>query len=170
MSMWLDLKGPISADTVYDDSNNLLAKDVAFTLPGLEFETAELQAMGSMDVPVIGRINNMELSITKIGMDNGLRKLNKLEKQNLEFRWVQEVVDSEGGITQEGCKAFVRTMPTSTPEFGVEVGSNIEGECTYSATRIRIVIGGEEWLVVDRLAGVLQVNGTDYMSTINSLL
>ena len=41
MGKWLDIKGPVVADTVYAD-NTLVAKDVAFTLPGLEFMTADV--------------------------------------------------------------------------------------------------------------------------------
>lgn len=47
--------------------------------------------MGNMTVPLIGLLENMELSITKIGVDNGLRRMNRLEKQSFEFRWVQNV-------------------------------------------------------------------------------
>ena len=74
MAKWLDIKGPVVADTVYADST-LVAKDVAFTLPGIEFLTADVQAMGNMTVPLIGLLENMELSITKIGVDNGLRRM-----------------------------------------------------------------------------------------------
>ena len=77
MAKWLDIKGPVVADTVYADST-LVAKDVAFTLPGIEFLTADVQAMGNMTVPLIGLLENMELSITKIGVDNGLRRMNRL--------------------------------------------------------------------------------------------
>lgn len=108
MAKWLDIKGPVVADTVYADST-LVAKDVAFTLPGIEFLTADVQAMGNMTVPLIGLLENMELSITKIGVDNGLRRMNRLEKQSFEFRWVQNVVKSDGSTATEGCKAFVRT-------------------------------------------------------------
>lgn len=59
MAKWLDIKGPVVADTVYADST-LVAKDVAFTLPGIEFLTADVQAMGNMTVPLIGLLENME--------------------------------------------------------------------------------------------------------------
>ena len=103
MAKWLDIKGPVVADTVYADST-LVAKDVAFTLPGIEFLTADVQAMGNMTVPLIGLLENMELSITKIGVDNGLRRMNRLEKQSFEFRWVQNVVKSDGSTATEGCR------------------------------------------------------------------
>lgn len=164
-----DIKGPVVADTVYVDKQ-LVARDVAFTLPGVEFLTADVQAMGNMTVPLVGLLENMELSITKIGLDDGLKKLNKLESQNLEFRWVQNVVKTDGSQNVEGCKAFVRTLPSATPEIGVEVGSAPEEEITYNVTRLQIYIDGHEYLTVDRLAGILRVNGKDYMNEINNLL
>lgn len=169
MANFQDIKGPVMADTVYSDGQ-LVAKDTAFTLPGLEFVTADVQAMGNMTVPLIGLLENMELAITKIGIDKGLSRMTRLEKQNFEFRWVQNVVESDGSTTVEGCKAFVRTMPGTTAELGIEVGSATEGENTYNVTRMQIYAGGKEILLVDRLSSILRVNGKDYMKQINSLL
>ena len=164
-----DIKSAVVADSVYADKV-LVARDVSFTLPGIEFQTADVQAMGTMSVPLIGLLENMELSITKIGMDKGLSRMNRLEKQNFEFRWVQDVVKSDGSIKTEGCKAFVRTMPGSIPEMGVEVGSATEHENTYNVTRIQIYANGEEILLVDRLSQILRIDGKDYMAKIRNLL
>ena len=169
MAKWLDIKGPVVADTVYADGV-LVAKDTSFTLPGIEFMTADVQAMGNMSVPLIGLLENMELAITKIGIDNGLGRMNRLEKQNFEFRWVQNVVKSDGSTSTEGCKAFVRTMPGAFPEIGVEMGSAPEQENTYNVTRMQIYANGEEIMCVDRLSQILRINGKDYMKNIVSLL
>lgn len=169
MAQWLDIKGPVVADTVYADGT-LVAKDVAFTLPGIEFLTADVQAMGNMSVPLVGLLENMELAITKIGMDNGLSRMNSLKKQNFEFRWVQNVVKNDGSFSTEGCKAFVRTMPGTFPETGVEIGSAPEHENTYNVTRMQVYANGEEILCVDRLSQILRINGEDYMSKITNLL
>lgn len=169
MSKWLDIKGPVVADTVYAD-NLLVARDVSFTLPGIEFMTADVQAMGNMSVPLIGLLENMEMTITKIGIDNGLSRMNRLEKQNFEFRWVQNVVKADGSTNVESCKAFVRTMPGSFPETGVEVGSASEQENTYNVTRMQIYANGTEIVCVDRLSQILRINGKDYMSKISSML
>lgn len=169
MATWLDIKGPVVADTVYAD-DVLVAKDTSFTLPGLEFMTADVQAMGNMTVPLIGLLENMELAITKIGIDNGLGRMNRLEKQNFEFRWVQNVVKSDGSTSVEGCKAFVRTMPGSISELGVEVANASENENTYNVTRMQVYANGVEIMCVDRLSQILRVNGVDYMSKTNNLL
>ena len=169
MATWLDIKGPVVADSVYADGT-LVAKDTAFTLPGIEFVTADVQAMGNLAVPLIGLLENMELAITKVGLDKGYSRMNRLEKQNFEFRWVQNVVKSDGSSSVEGCKAFVRTMPSAISEIGVEVGGSSEQENTYNVTRIQIYVAGEEILCVDRLNQILKVNGKDYMTQIKNLL
>lgn len=169
MATWLDIKGPVVADTVYDDGV-LVAKDTGFTLPGIGFLTATVKAMGDMDVPLIGLLENMQLSITKIGIDMGLSHMNRLKKQNFEFRWVQNVVKADGSTSVEGCKAFVRTMPGNFPETGVEVGNTSEQENTYNVTRMQIFANGVEIVCVDRLSQILRINGEDYMSKINNLL
>lgn len=168
--MWLDLKGAVVADTVYE-GGVLVAKDTSFTLPAISLMTADINAMGTMSVPIVGLLENMELSITKIGEDKGLGRMSKLEKRSFEFRWVQNVVKSNGSTSAEGCKAFVRTFPpTALPGIGVEVGAASENELTYSVTRVQIFVGGYEYLLVDRLAQKLQIDGKDYMTDVNKLL
>ena len=152
--MWLDLKGAVVADTVYD-SGVLTAKDTSFTLPAISQMTADLNAMGTMTVPIVGLLENLELSITKIGEDKGLGKMSKLDKHS----------------SPEGCKAFVRTFPpTALPGIGAEIGSASENELTYTANRVQIFVGGYEYLLVDRLSQILRIDGKDYMSDINKLL
>lgn len=169
MAKWLDIKSAVVADTVYSD-NQLVAKDTSFTLPGIEFLNADVQAMGNMTVALVGLLENMELAITKIGIDKGLSRMNRLQKQNFEFRWVQNVVKSDGSVSVEGCKAFVRTTPGSVPGIGVEVGSATENENTYNVTRMQIYANGVEIVCVDRLAQILRIDGVDYMKKINNLL
>lgn len=169
MATWQDIKGGVVADSVYDNKV-LVAKDTSFTLPGLEFQTATVQAMGNMDVAMIGLLENMQLAITKIGIDKGLGRMNRLQKHDFEFRWVQNVVKADGSVTVEGCKAFVRTTPGSMPEIGVEIGNASEAENTYNVTRMQVYAGGVEILCVDRLTQTLRVDGVDYMKQINNLL
>lgn len=169
MANFLEKKGPVVADSVYCD-NQLVAQDVGFTLPGIVFLTADVQAMGNLSVPLVGLMENMELAITSIGIDKGFSRMNRLEKQNFEFRWVQNVVKADGSSDVEGCKAFVRVMPASTPEIGIEVGSAPENENTFTVTRMQIYANGVEIVCVDRLSQILRINGKDYMAKIRNLL
>lgn len=170
MNKWKDVNGPIVADTVYDDGQ-LVGRDVSFTLPGINFLTADIPAMGNLSVPLIGLMENMEASVTSVGVDRGLGKLSRLDKHNLEFRWVQTVIKSDGSQANVGCKAFLRTLPPgSLPELGVEVGNATEAENTYNVTRQQIFADGYEVMCVDRLAHVLRIDGKDYYKDIENLL
>ncbi len=165
----MDINGAIVADTVYVD-DELVAKDVEVTLPGMEFATADVNAMGTMSVPIYGQLNNMQMSIKKIGYDEGLSKINRLESKKIECRWVQTIIKSDGTVKEVGCKAFVRTLPAAIPEQAVAPGSVPELENTLTVTRSQLYIDGKESYCVDRLNGVLRIDGVDYYERYKSML
>ena len=111
-NLWLDLKGPILADTVYI-GGTLVAKDVTISLPAVTPVTADFKAMGTYTAPILGQIEAMEASITKIGIDLGLRNMMKLESKTIEIRWAQDVKQADGSTKTEGCKAcLLYTSPS----------------------------------------------------------
>jgi hypothetical protein len=116
-NLWLDLKGPILADTVYVDGV-LAAKDVTIALPPVNLVTADFKAMGTYTAPLPGQIEAMEASITKIGIDLGLRSLVKLTSKTIEIRWAQDVKLSDGSTKTEGCKAFLRCVSKVNADLG----------------------------------------------------
>lgn len=166
---WVDMNGPILADTVYVN-NALAARDVKFSFSGADFKTVTMSAMGDMTVPLPGLFDNMDLTITKIGVDMGLGSMNGLEKQNIELRFAQTKIEADGTAKQAGCKAFFRTLPSGIPGFDVEVGNAAEVPLKYNVTRAQLYADGKEVFCVDRLAGVLRYNGKDYMTSVNNLL
>ena len=122
--------GPVVADTVYSDGA-LVARDTSITLPEVTPMTADLQAMGTMSMPIWQLVENMETAITKIGADKGLRNLIKPDMKPLEFRWVQTVTDANGNTKNVGCKAFIKGIPNSTLESARIDGAN-ELRCLFS--------------------------------------
>ena len=117
-NLWLDLKGPILADTVYI-GGTIVAKDVTISLPAVTPVTADFKAMGTYTAPILGQIEAMEASITKIGIDLGLRNMMKLESKTIEIRWAQDVKQADGSTKTEGCKAFLRCVSKDPrPERG----------------------------------------------------
>lgn len=165
---FMNICGPVVANTAYVN-NRLVAKDVSVTLPEVTPTTADLQAMGTMSLPIWQLIENLELSITKIGVDLGLRDMLKPESLPLELRWVQTVTDANGNVKNVGCKAFMRGIPNKLPEIALEVGEASENECTFMLTRYQVFADGSELFLIDRLAGILRIAGKDY-NTISSML
>ena len=164
----LDNKNAVLADTCYCD-NQLSAKDVSVTLPAVNFLTAEVNAMGTMDV-ILPLIEAMEASITKIGIDTGLGRMLTPVKHSYEFRWAQNVLKADGTTAPEGCKAFITGVPKGVPSTGLEIGSNIENEISIGCTRYQLFVGGKEILCIDRLSQILRINGKDYYKDIAKLL
>ena len=167
--MWLDLKGPILADTVYIDGV-LVAKDVSISLPSVNPVTADFKAMGTLTMPILGQIEAMETAITKIGIDNGLRKMVKLESVTLECRWAQDVKTSDGSTKTEGCKAFLRVVPKTIPGINLDPGSTSEGEISFATSRYQLFVDGREYWLIDQLNQIMRIDGVDYCKGIRSLL
>lgn len=166
----MDKKAGVIANSLYVE-DALAAKDIRFTLPEVLMQTADVQAMGTLSLPLIGLLENMELSITEVGLSVNSAKINKLEKQTFEFRWVQEKIADDGSVKMEGCKAFIRTAPgTGIPGVAVENGSVTELEGSYNVTRYQLYVDGEEVILVDRISGILKINGVDYYDQVKSLI
>jgi phage tail tube protein FII len=169
MAGWIDLTGAVEANTVYSEGQ-LVAKDVTINLPAITPVTADFKAMGTLSLPIIGQLESMEFSVTKIGVDHGLSKLLKLQVKTIECRWVQNVISADGAEKMEGCKAFLRVVPKSIPGIGLEVGKIPENDITAEVTRYQVFVGGQELWLIDRLAQILRIDGVDYYQPIKSLL
>ncbi len=167
--MFVPINGPVVADTVYCE-NKLVARDVAATLPEVTPMTADLQAMGTLSLPIWQLLEHMETSLTKIGVDLGLAALIKPDMKSIEFRWVQTVTDASGNTKNVGCKAFVKGIPNKIPGVGLEIGSPIEGEVTIATTRYGLFVDGVEICLIDKLSGICRIYGKDYAGDIGSML
>ena len=165
----LDLKNAVLADKCYCD-NTLAAEDVSVNLPAVNFLTSDVNAMGTMSVVLAGLIEDMEASITKIGVDVGLGSMLTPEKHSFEFRWAQNVLATNGVTKPEGCKAFLTAVPKGIPATDLEIGSNIESEISLAVSRYQLYAAGKEILCIDRLAKICRINGKDYYSQIASVL
>lgn len=169
MAGWVDLRGPIIANTVYSEGA-LVARDATVSLPSVTPSTGDYKAMGTMSLPLLGQLESMEASITKVGVDLGLARLVKFQSMSLEFRWVQNTVKSDGLMKPENCKAFIRGVPKTIPGLSIEPGSSSENEVTFEVLRYQLFVANEELWLIDRLSQILRILGTDYYSDINSFL
>ena len=166
---FVDIYGCVVANTVYSDGE-LVAKDVELTLPAVTPIMAEIEANGTMSVPMWNRLENMELAITKVGVDKNSAKLNSPDKKTIEIRFVQNVTDASGVTKPKGGKAFCTCTPNSIAGFGLAVGEGSANETTHTVTRYQLFIDGEEICMIDRLAGITRIDGVDYAKATNSLL
>ena len=109
-NLWLDLKGPILADTVYV-AGNLVAKDVTIALPAVNLVTADFKAMGTLHgcrSSARSRLWRRPSPRSAPTSACALWPRQADEQRRIEFRWVQDVKQADGSTKTEGCKAFLR--------------------------------------------------------------
>lgn len=168
MGKFVPISGPIVAATVYVD-NTLVARDVSITLPEVSAMMVDVQATGTLSIPIWSLIENMEQTINRIGIDKGLGAMLKPGSLNLESRFVQTVTDANGNTRNVGCKAFTKGFPTKIPGIGIAMGEPSENECRYTVTRYQLFVDGEELFLIDKMAGIVRIMGTDYANLDNLL-
>ena len=161
MGAFVPIVGPILGATVRVDGK-LVARDVNITLPEVAPLTADISVMGTFSMPIWQLIEHMEATFTKIGMDMGLSDALSPDMKPLEVRWAQPVADATGSTKNVGCKCFLRGIPANLPEIGLEVGSTSEHEVRIALTRYNLFVDGKEAWNIDRLAGIVRINGKSY--------
>lgn len=166
---FMNINGAVVANTSYVD-NKLVAKDTSITLPEVVPQTFDVAATGTLSLPIWQLIDNMETSITKIGIDLGLGALITPEPIDIEHRWVFTRTDANGKTTNVGCKAFLHAIPNKIPSVSPAVGEAGENECTAIVTRYQLFVDGAEMWCIDKLSGVVRIGGKDYTSGIQNML
>lgn len=166
--MFVPKTGPVIGASIRMD-NVLVADNANVNLPEVAAATADVQAMGTMTLPIWPLLEDMEMSVTKIGVDHGFSKAISPGVKTLEVRFAQSQVDADGNVKYVNCKAFCKGSVATIPSISTEVGSAYEGEVVYKVTRYQLFVDGAEAILVDRLAGKLKINGKDLTSGLAEL-
>lgn len=171
MGKTMDITGTINGTTAYVEGQ-IKARNTTITLPEVTHVLATVQAaLGEHEVPIYGLIETMEATVKKIGADYGLASMLTMRPQTFEFRWAQQVTKADGSNDTVGCKAFIRGIPkVAMPAIEVTVGENVEVEIPLTVSRYQLFVDGKELCLIDKLAGILRIGGTDYASQLDSLL
>lgn len=161
MAAFIPKTGAVTGSSLYI-GDKLVARDASITLPEINPLTAELQAMGTMTMPIWELLENLEMTVNKVGVDLGFREAITPGMNSIEARFTQTQIDANGNAKTLMCKAFCRGQSLSAPGVAVEVGSASENEFTYSLTRYVLYVNGAEAIYIDRLAGKCRFNGKEY--------
>lgn len=166
---FVPISGPIVGTSVYVN-NEIVARDVAITFPEVTPVAVEVQATGTLSLPCWQLIENMEMAITKIGVDMGLRSLITPKALSVEVRWVHTVTDANSVTKNVGCKAFLTILPAVLPGIALTVGETSENECTSTAVRYQLFVDGVEMWLIDKITGQVRIGGVDYGAGVGNLL
>lgn len=161
-----DIGGAVLATTVYLNGA-LVGRDVEITLPAVPYQSIDMAAMGTYSKPIPQLIDNMEAGFSKIDPEKWCSNVNAAGDNNVEVRWVREIVSAGGGTRQVGMKAFLRGESTSLPEIGIVVGEGHEPDNALALSKYAAYQEGRELFYIDRFADVNRVGGRDLNANIN---
>ena len=143
--------------------------DAEVTLPQIVHPTYTMQCMGEMEVADQTRVNSMTTGIN-CELSVITSKLIGKGVKSYVIRWAQEIKRADGTFDLVGFAAYISGIPSEDVAVTVRVGESTTGTLNVNTTKYRLVEGDKEIRYVDRLAGILKLNGEDYRSEINALL
>lgn len=167
--------GAIKGCTVYAAPNGVASKtpaciDSSVTLPQVSFPTNTIQAMGGFDIPDQTRVEPMTCTI---GVEAGVESNGLMQSGNASYiiRWGQEVTKPDGTIGLDKWEAFVSGVVASSPAPSLEVGQSGTSDITINVSRYRLVYNDvNELYAIDRIAGILRINGKDLRAPLDAIL
>lgn len=167
--------GAIKGCTVYAAPNGVASKtpaciDSSVTLPQVSFPTNTIQAMGGFDIPDQTRIEPMTCTIS---VEAGVESNELIQSGNASYiiRWGQEVTKPDGTIGLDKWEAFVSGVVASSPAPSLEVGQSGTSDITINVSRYRLVYNDvNELYAIDRIAGILRINGKNLRAPLDAIL
>jgi len=155
------------ADGVEIDDN------VSCQLPSIEVQTGEVKGagiLGTIDMPVTGQVGSMTFTINMRSVNKNAANLAKPGIQNIELRFVRDVVNANGQVIPEGTKIFITGLNKKYDPGKVEPPTTMDGSIDFEVIRYRQVINGEETLLIDKRNYIYKINGVDYMQKVRQAL
>lgn len=166
------LSGSVIAHKVFEDGVEI-DDNVSVQLPSIENGTTEIKGagiLGSFDMPSTGQLNAMTFSMSQRSINKTSISLSTPGQHNIELRFVKDARTSDGQQVPEGTKIFLTGLFKKFDPGKVEEKATMDGSIEYEVTRYRIVIAGEEVLLIDKLNYIYKVNGVDHMESIRAAL
>lgn len=157
-------------DTVADHPN---ADNISITLPSIELESTTINLMGSVDIPDISRIGNLQLTATiPVDAKSSLDLIEIGKSVKWQIRWVTMEYDSTTSVTTPvSYKVFATGFVTSIPNAEVNAGSEGTADVTMNLIAYRKIDSTHNKTIfaIDRGQGTFIFNDKDMMSNIHNM-
>lgn len=147
--------------------------NVPITLPSIELETTTINLMGSLDVPDLSRIGNLQLSATiPIDVPEAMELCELGKTVSWLITWCSQEYNSVTGETVAKSYSVNATgFITSIPNAEVNSGAENTGDITMNLIRYKKNCITDKYVAfeIDRGAGIFKINGNDMYSQFSSL-
>lgn len=157
-----------------DGRYGLIDDVTKFTLPGVEFGSADIAGSGlagTLSLPDVYNPGAMEFGITARSLRDMAAEI--LGPDGAEFRiaWAVEQMASGGaGGTFDAYMATIKGWAKGLPGPDIEKGNPMEAEMTYSVWYYKLTRNGETLWEIDTINQIIVVNGVDYTDKLKAAL
>lgn len=172
MSMNRQVHNKVIDQRIFDGSTQV--EDVmSIDTPDIEFISDEVDIPGAsakVNVVMPYQVGAMTVTINH-NNGNGCDGLNAPQTHKIELRVARQVISTATGESAPKLTKIRFTgMPMKVTRGSLERGNPLGQSVEYSVLRYEEEESGKTVLLIDALAGILQVNGKDYASEINRIL
>lgn len=167
----------ISGASIYalDDAGHAESEpsaiDTSITLPAIEFETADVNLMGTITLVDHTRVGDISVTASLEADNPQTLKLVGAGLKRWKILWTETKLTPQGLTETVGFKVECAGYVASVPEGAKELGSQAVGDYTMHCMSIaKSDSTGTVYYSIDRAAGKLEVNGADFRKDVNNWL
>lgn len=153
---------------------DFITDTTSYKRPDLEIMTDTISGggiAGEIDMPTLGQLSSMEI---EIGFKRANKKAVELfaqKTQELEIRWVTDVLDTAGAIISTCAnKDIIKAIPKKLSLGNIETNATNEASVPLEVIYFKHIQDGEALIEIDKLNNVFIVNGVDYADKIREAL
>ena len=166
--------GAVKADAVYVRRNGVTdpfpaACNCDVTLPEISHPTYTTQSTGDMEIPDQTRVNPMT---TTISAPPGGERI-KLAGEGLQeyiIRFALEAETANGMFEMRPFTAYISGIIAQRSGQSLTVGDVPSSDVTINTFKYRLLEGDKELYNIDKLAGIVRIDGIDYRAALNSMV
>jgi len=144
------------------------------TLPNLKPKTATLSGAGiggEIEMPTPGQTESMELELSWRTINENLTELAGMKAHDLELRQANEEYDAgTGALGVRAVKINVRGLPKGADLGALKPADHTDSKTTLEIVYIKVTIGGERKVEIDKLNYIYYIDGVDYLESVRKAL
>lgn len=155
------------------DGDTLVEDVTSIDTPEIEYVSDEVDIPGAtakINIVMPYQVGAMTVTVNH-NNGNGCDGLNAPETHKIELRMARQVISTAtGNSAPELTKVRFTGTPMKVTRGSVERGNPRGQSVQFSVQRYEEEVNGKVVILIDALAGILQINGKDYASEINRIL
>lgn len=160
---------------VYAGSDRLIGVTDEVKLPDMNAITSSVSGAGiagTIDIPVVGAYENMDMEIPFRGLTADIFKIFKVgETVDVTLRGGYQIIDNENaGIGKSSMRVMVRGFVKSFSPGSVKINDQMTSTVTISIAYYLVDVAGNNVIELDKLNSKCVINGVDVLEDIRSYI